>query len=117
VIVFQYPPDPSKDYIKRCIATEGQTIEVRDKDVYVDGQKLAEPYAQHIDPNARAGGPRPARQHAAFTVPPGYLFMMGDNRDNSYDSRFWGPVAMDFVKGRAMFIYYSTAGTRGGTTC
>jgi len=110
VIVFQYPPDPSKDYIKRCIATEGQTIEVRDKDVYVDGRKLVEPYAQHIDPNEHPGGLDQRDNMQQFTVPPGYLFMMGDNRDNSYDSRFWGPVAMDLVKGRAMFIYYSTGG-------
>ena len=110
VIVFQYPPDPTKDYIKRCVATEGQTIEIRDKDVYVDGQKLTEPYAQHIDSNQRPAGLDPRDNMPPYTVPSGSLFMMGDNRDNSYDSRFWGPVAMDLVKGRAMFIYYSTGG-------
>jgi signal peptidase I len=110
VIVFQYPPDPSKDYIKRCIATEGQTIEVREKEVYVDGRKLDEPYVQHIDPNQRPAALDQRDNLPPFTVPPGFLFMMGDNRDNSYDSRFWGPVAMDLVKGRAMFIYYSTGG-------
>ena len=110
VIVFQYPPDPSKDYIKRCIATEGQTIEVREKEIYVDGKKLVEPYTQHIDPNTRPAALDQRDNHPPFTVPPGFLFMMGDNRDNSYDSRFWGPVAMDLVKGRAMFIYYSTGG-------
>jgi len=110
VIVFQYPPDPSKDYIKRCIATEGQTIELRDKDVYVDGRRITEPYVQHIDSTARPAGLDPRDNMPPFTVPPGHLFMMGDNRDNSYDSRFWGPVAMDLVKGRAMFIYYSTGG-------
>jgi signal peptidase I len=110
VIVFQYPPDPSKDFIKRCIATGGQTIEVREKDVYVDGRKLDEPYTQHIDHAMHPGAVDARDNMAPFTVPPGYLFMMGDNRDNSYDSRFWGPVAMDLVKGRAMFIYYSTGG-------
>jgi len=110
VIVFQYPPDPSKDYIKRCIATEGQTIEVRRKQIYVDGRKLSEPYIQHIDPNQRPAALDPRDNMPPFTVPSGFLFMMGDNRDNSYDSRFWGPVAMDLVKGRAMFIYYSTGG-------
>jgi signal peptidase I len=110
VIVFQYPPDPSKDYIKRCIATGGETVEVRDKDVYVDGKKLVEPYALHIDPNVRPAALDPRDNMRPYTVPPGCLFMMGDNRDNSYDSRFWGPVAMDLVKGHAMFIYYSTGG-------
>ncbi len=110
VIVFQYPPDPSKDYIKRCIATGGQTIEVRDKIVYVNGKKLVEPYALHIDPNIRPAAYDPRDNMAPYTVPRGDLFMMGDNRDNSYDSRFWGPVALDLVKGKAMFIYYSTGG-------
>jgi len=110
VIVFQYPPDPSKDYIKRCIATGGQTVEVRDKNVYVNGTKLVEPYARHIDPNIRPAAYDQRDNMAPYTVPPGDLFMMGDNRDNSYDSRFWGPVTMDLVKGKAMFIYYSTGG-------
>ena len=110
VIVFQYPPDPSKDYIKRCIATEGQTIEVRDKDVWVDGVKLVEPYTQHISPDTLPASQSPRDNMAPVTVPPNSLFMMGDNRDNSADSRFWGFVPMDNVKGRAMFIYYSTGG-------
>ncbi len=110
VIVFQYPPDPSKDYIKRCIATEGQTIEVRDKDVWVNGVKLVEPYVQHISPDTLPASQSPRDNMAPVTVPPNSLFMMGDNRDNSADSRFWGFVPMDNVKGRAMFIYYSTGG-------
>jgi signal peptidase I len=110
VIVFQYPPDPSKDYIKRCIATEGQTIEVRDKAVYVDGRRLAEPYVQHVSSDTLQAALSPRDNRLPETVPPGHLFMMGDNRDNSADSRFWGMVPMDNVKGRAMFIYYSTGG-------
>ena len=110
VIVFDFPPDPSKQFIKRCIATEGQTIEMKDKNVYVDGKKLVEPYIQHISNTNDPAEYSPRDNRAPYTVPPGCLFMMGDNRDNSYDSRFWGPVAMDLVKGRAMFIYYSTGG-------
>jgi len=110
VIVFQWPEDPSKDFIKRCIATGGQTLEVRHKDVYVDGEKLAEPYVKHDSWTEEPGGYTPRDNFSPPTVAPGELFMMGDNRDNSNDSRFWGTVPMDYVKGRALFIYFSTAG-------
>ncbi len=110
VIVFQWPVNPSKDFIKRCIATGGQTIEVRGKKVIVDGDTLREPYAVHIDPGLHPQGYDVRDYFGPFTVKPGELFMMGDNRDNSNDSRFWGPVNMDLVKGHAMFIYFSTAG-------
>ena len=111
VIVFQYPRNPHQDFIKRCIATGGQTIEVHNKLVVVDGDTLNEPYAIRSDPNTLPGGYNPRDNFGPFTLPAGELFMMGDNRDNSNDSRFWGPVKMDLVKGRAMFIYFSTAGT------
>ena len=110
VIVFQYPRNPHQDFIKRCIATGGQTIEIRNKQVIVDGDTLNEPYAIKTDPSMRPPGYEPRDNFGPYTVPPGDLFMMGDNRDNSNDSRFWGPVAMDLVKGRAMFIYFSTDG-------
>jgi len=112
VIVFQYPQDPSKDYIKRCIATGGQTLEIRDKKVFVDGRGLVEPYVVHIDPTVRSAGYDYRDNYPRRTITPGELFMMGDNRDNSNDSRFWGTVAMDLVKGRAMFIYWSWDGER-----
>ena len=112
VIVFQYPQDPSKDYIKRCIATGGQTLEIRDKKVFVDGRALVEPYVVHIDPTVRSAGYDYRDNYPSRTIPPAELFMMGDNRDNSNDSRFWGTVAMDLVKGRAMFIYWSWDGER-----
>ncbi len=111
VIVFQYPVDPSKDFIKRCIATGGQTIEVSSKHVIVDGDTLRESYTQHIDPALHPHGYDVRDYFGPYSVKQGDLFMMGDNRDNSNDSRFWGPVDMDLVKGRAMFIYFSTAGT------
>jgi signal peptidase I len=110
VIVFQYPRNPHQDFIKRCIATGGQTIEIRNKQVIVDGDTLNEPYAIKTDPSMRPPGFEPRDNFGPYTVPPGDLFMMGDNRDNSNDSRFWGPVKMDLVKGRAMFIYFSTDG-------
>jgi signal peptidase I len=112
VIVFDFPPDPSKQFIKRCIATGGQTVEVKHKAVYVDGVKRTEPFARHVSPTEDPEGYTPRDNFKPPTVPPGQLFMMGDNRDNSYDSRFWGAVPMDLVQGRAMFIYFSTGGDR-----
>ncbi len=111
VIVFQWPVQPSKDFIKRCIATGGQTIEGRDKRIIVDGDTLPEPYAVHIDPAVHPQGYDVRDTFGPLSVKPNELFMMGDNRDNSNDSRFLGPVDIDLVKGRAMFFYFSTAGS------
>ncbi|HVP14781.1 MAG TPA: signal peptidase I [Terriglobales bacterium] len=123
VIVFQYPWDPKQDWIKRCIATGGQTVEVRDKVVYVDGRPApaADAHAYHLDPTISCGPevhpyPENARlttcrdNFGPYRVPPGKLFMMGDNRENSVDSRYWGTVPMDYVKGRAMILYWSWDG-------
>ncbi len=109
IIVFQWPPDPSQDFIKRCIATGGQTVEIKHRQVFVDGEPLVEPYARHSTPVEEPAGMSPRDNFDAVTVPPGHLFMMGDNRENSADSRYWGFVPMDLVKGRALFIYFSTA--------
>jgi signal peptidase I len=110
VIVFDFPPDPSKQFIKRCVAVGGQTVEIRHKEVWVDGVKRVEPFVKHVSATEEPEGYTNRDNYRPPTVPPGQLFMMGDNRDNSYDSRFWGPVEMDLVKGHAMFIYFSTSG-------
>jgi signal peptidase I len=112
VIVFQWPEDPSKDFIKRCIATGGETVEIRHKQVYVNGMKLDEPYTKHKSPDEEPANYTPRDNYSPPTVAPGELFMMGDNRDDSNDSRFWGTVPMDLVKGRALFVYFSTGGTK-----
>lgn len=111
IIVFQYPPDPSQDYIKRCIGTGGETVEISHKQVSVDGKLLVEPYTRHTGWDDQPASFSPRDNFPAHTVPPGHLFMMGDNRENSADSRFWGYVPMDLVKGRALFIYFSTGST------
>ena len=110
VIVFQYPRNPRQDFIKRCIAVGGETIEIHNKQVIVNGDTLSEPYSIRTDPSTRPPGFEPRDNFGPYTLARGELFMMGDNRDNSNDSRFWGPVKMDLVKGRAMFIYFSTDG-------
>jgi signal peptidase I len=115
IVIFKYPLNQKVNYIKRCIAVEGQTIEIRDKQVYVDGQLVPlPPHGKHVDPriipyfnDMSHGGMRdnmPPR-----VVPPGYLFMMGDNRDNSADSRFWGFLDKRLVMGRALMIHWSWA--------
>ena len=107
VIVFRYPDDPSRDFIKRCVATGGQTVELRDKVVYVDGQAQEEPYAVHKDPRVLPREASPRDNFGPYVVPQGQLFMMGDNRDNSHDSRFWGGLPRTLVKGQAMILYWS----------
>jgi len=110
VIVFDWPPDPSKQFIKRLVATAGQQVEIRHKDLWVDGVKQVEPYVRHIAPGEDPAGYSPRDNYTPPRVPAGTLFMMGDNRDNSLDSRFWGPVPMGLVQGHAMFTYFSTGG-------
>jgi signal peptidase I len=102
VIVFIYPKERDKDFIKRVVAIAGQTIEVHGTAMTIDGKPVADPNAHYEKREHVDFGP--------FTVPAGYVFVMGDNRDESYDSRFWGPVPIDDVKGLAMVIYWSWGG-------
>jgi signal peptidase I len=111
IIVFDFPPDPRQQFIKRCVGVGGDTIEVRHKDLYVNGKRPDEPYIKHVQGTLEEpAGISPRDNFGPYVVPKGMLFMMGDNRDNSLDSRFWGPVKMDLVQGPAMFTYFSTSG-------
>src|SRR2546430_3930135 len=112
IIVFRYPVDLRKDFIKRCVAVEGQTVAIRDKILYVDGKNRDEPYVIHKDNLIIAFGLRLPDNFRAITIPKGKIFMMGDNRDNSLDSRFWGPLPVELVKGKAIFRYFSWDGER-----
>ena len=106
VIVFKYPENPTKDFIKRVIATEGDTIEEKNKVVYVNGEPVVETYAYHYDPTTRSDSDR-RDTFGRIRVPKDKIFVMGDNRDHSYDSRFWGFVDEKEVKGKAFIIYWS----------
>lgn len=107
IIIFQYPNDPSVDYIKRIIGVPGDLIEVRDKQLYRNGSPVKEAYIRNTDPD----GIEPLRDnYAPVRVPPDKYFVMGDNRDNSLDSRFWGFVDRDAIRAKAWRIYWSWAG-------
>ena len=113
IVVFVFPEDPSKDFIKRVIGLPGDVVEIRRKTVYVNGAPLKEGYTRFADGNDSDGLIRGRDNMAPTQVPAGKLFMMGDNRDRSYDSRFWGFVDMDAVIGKALFIYFSIDWNRG----
>jgi len=109
VIVFKYPDNPSRNFIKRIIGIGGDTIEVRDKVLYVNGQSQSESYIQHVDSNIQPANLSPRDSFGPVTVPQNAYFMMGDNRDSSLDSRFWKNTfaRREAIVGKAMIIYWS----------
>lgn len=106
IIVFKFPDDPKKDFIKRVIATGGDTLEERNKIIYVNGKEIKEPYAYHGDSFIRPRGD-PRDNFGPLIVPENKVFVMGDNRDQSFDSRYWGFVDVKAIKGKALIIYWS----------
>lgn len=109
VIVFRWPKQPEVDFVKRVIALPGETVLIRDKKVFVNDRELDEPYVVHTDPRVLHVNDAYASrdQFGPFVVPDESYFAMGDNRDNSHDSRFWGEVPRSMIKGRAFMVYWS----------
>ena len=107
IIVFRYPEDPDKDFIKRVIAVPGDTVEIRNKTIYVNGAAVKNDVGVHMDSRVLSGAINHRDNLKPLTVPAGGYFVMGDNRDNSYDSRFWGFVEDRSIKGKAFIIYWS----------
>ena len=107
VIVFEYPEDPSKDFIKRVIGVPGDVVEGKDKKVYVNGKLYVNPHEVHKEKDTIPKENNPRDTFGPVTVPPNSYFMMGDNRDRSYDSRFWNFVRRDQIKGLAFIKYWS----------
>jgi signal peptidase I len=107
VVVFVFPPDPTKDFIKRVIGLAGDTVQVKDGKVWLNGSPMDDPHA-HFEVSEQERSPiSPRDNFGPVTVPAGKLLMMGDNRDRSYDGRFWGFVDNNQVEGRAILIYWS----------
>lgn len=107
IIIFEYPEDLSKDFIKRVVGLGGDKIEITNKQVYINDEALEEQYAVFKAGDTSSFGIQKSRNFGPFTVPDGHFFVMGDNRDNSHDSRYWGTVAKEAIKGRATTVYWS----------
>jgi signal peptidase I len=110
VVVFKYPDEPERDFIKRVIGLPGETLELRNKKVYINGQPLDELYVHFLEPAHNAGEVTSfdvRERYGPVKVPEGQYFVMGDNRDNSQDSRYWGFLPRGYIKGRALMIYWS----------
>lgn len=125
IVVFRYPLQPDTDFVKRVIGMPGDVLSIRDKKVFINGKELHEPYVLYDDPQVYPAGeflPEPYRSrdhYGPFRVPAGQYFAMGDNRDHSSDSRYWGTVPRSMIKGRAFLVYWSFEGSPtppGGST-
>ena len=110
IVVFKYPIDPKKDFIKRVIGVPGDTVEIRDKALYVNGKRIKQDFAVYTDSHIAFGPAKQRDNLGPITVPADALFVMGDNRDESYDSRFWGFVPLRDVSGKAFIVYWSWDG-------
>jgi signal peptidase I len=110
IVVFKYPDEPTRDFIKRVIGLPGETIELRNKKVFVNGQAIDEPYVHFLEASHGAGEITSfdvRERYGPVQVPAGQYFVMGDNRDNSQDSRYWGFLPRHYIKGKALMIYWS----------
>jgi signal peptidase I len=107
IIVFKFPVEPEKDFIKRVIGVGGDVVEGRNKQIYVNRQPIEEDYTIHTDPHIDPAGSQSRDNFGPIRVPENKLFVMGDNRDQSFDSRFWGFVDLKVVSGEAFMIYWS----------
>jgi signal peptidase I len=112
VLVFKFPVEPERDFIKRVIGLPGETVEVKERKIYINGAPVDDPHAHYLLPASSADNHEVTsydvrERYGPVTVPANHYFMMGDNRDNSQDSRYWGFLPRDLIKGKALVIYWS----------
>ena len=111
IVVFKFPQDPERDFVKRVIGLPGDTVEMRKKRIYINGELTDEPYVHFMTPYTEGmvdfSSCGCMINYGPVVVPADHYFMMGDNRDNSEDSRFWGFMPRSYVKGKALFVYMS----------
>jgi signal peptidase I len=113
VVVFKFPEDPERDFVKRVIGLPGEKLEMREKRIYIDDKPIDEPYVHFLQPPSAPSAKSEAtstdvrERYGPVIVPADSYFMMGDNRDNSEDSRYWGFLPRSFIKGRALMVYWS----------
>jgi len=107
IIIFEYPADAGKDFVKRVVAAGGDIVEIRDKELFVNGEPVKEMYVIHEDSKSLTAAQSPRDNYGPVTVPQDCYFVVGDNRDQSFDSRFWGFVEKSKVKGTVKSIYWS----------
>lgn len=107
LIIFRFPKDREKIFVKRIIAVGGDKIESKDKNIYINGVLIEEPYVQHVEKNIISEAVNPRDNFGPYVVPENKIFVMGDNRDQSNDSRYWGYVSKEDVLGKVLKIYWS----------
>jgi signal peptidase I len=107
IVVFPFPRDPTKDFIERVVGLPNEVIEIRNKQVLIDGTRLSETYTVHVDPTTRPRGDDNRDNFGPFKIGPREFFVLGDNRDKSNDSRYWGPLTQQAIRGKATVIYWS----------
>jgi signal peptidase I len=112
LVVFDYPREPKKQFLMRVIAVAGETVEIRDRQVQINGELLQGSYKIQTD----MPPDKDRDNFGPFKIPAGHCFVLGDNRDNSYDSRFWGALPFADVKGRALYVYWAKDKKRIGLT-
>ena len=117
IVVFRFPRQPNTMFVSRIVALPGETVEIRNREVFIDGRRLNEPYVFHVDPTIYPNNPilpepyRSRDQFGPLRVPPDHYFTLSDNRDHALDGRYWGPLDASFVTGRVVLVY-SMSGMR-----
>jgi signal peptidase I len=108
IIIFTFPKNKSLDFVKRVIGLPGDTVQISHKKVYINGREYVTGHEKYTDNRDLTQGPSSIRDNTGqIKIKPGYVFAMGDNRDQSYDSRFWGQLPVEYIKGKAGIIYFS----------